>query len=250
MTRSIARICIALVCFFFWLGSSQAQSCITPPPGIVSWYPGDGNANDFLGARNGALQNGAAFAAGKVGLAFSLNGVNQFVALPANLLPYPAQGSDSTAPLSVDAWFRTTAGGVILGQQANVSPPAIPNGAVPAVYVGTDGMLYVELFWGGVVAPFSSAPRKVNDGVFHHVAVTFDGTLEQVYLDGVLIGSASFRQVGYAANYQYQIGTGFTQNWPAGNGGYSASGMVNFTRALAHVEFAATPSGSPRFCAN
>ncbi len=183
MTHWIVRASVAAGCLFFCLGNAQSQMCITPPSGMTAWYPGDGDANDLLGLNNGSLQNGAGFAPGKVGQAFSLNGVNQFVTLPQNFLPYPARGNSSSTPISVDAWFQTTSGGVILGQQGEVGPTAVPSGWVPAIYVGTDGMLYAELFWGAM-SPLSSAPRKVNDGAFHHVAVTYDGATEQVYLDG------------------------------------------------------------------
>jgi hypothetical protein len=215
--------------------------CTPAPSGMTAWYTGDGNANDLVGVNNGSLQNGVTFAPGKVGQAFSLNGSNQFVALPANFLPYPAQGSTSATPLSVDAWFQTATGGVLLGQQGDLAPPALPNGAVPAIYVGTDGILYAELFWGGVVAPLSSAPRKVNDGAFHLVALTFDGKSESLYLDGTLLGSAPLTPTGYAGNYQYQIGTGFTLNWPAGNGGYFYfQGLIDevefFNRSLSATE--------------
>jgi hypothetical protein len=186
---------------------------------MTAWYTGDGTANDFLGNNNGTLQNGAGFASGEVAQAFSLNGTNQFVSLPANVIPYPTAGATSAQPISVDAWFRTTAGGVILGQQ-DVAAPAMPSGHVPAIYVGTDGFLYAELFWNGTVAPITSAPHLVNDGAFHFVAVTYDGTTEAVYLDDALIGTTAFTEVGYAASYQYQIGTGFTSGWTGGNGGY------------------------------
>ena len=211
---------------------------------MVDWYTADGNANDFVGDNNGVLQNGATFAPGEVGLAFSLNGTNQFVSLPANFIPYPTTVSASATPISVDAWFLTNTGGVILGQQGGASPPAVPAGAIPAIYVGTDGHLYVELFWKGMLAPISSA-GKVNDGVFHHVAVTYNGTTEAVYLDGALIGSTAFTQIGYASSYQYQIGTGYTSaSWPATNGGYFYfQGLIDevefFNRALSQAEIQA-----------
>jgi hypothetical protein len=207
---------------------------------MTAWYTGDGTTNDFMGKNTGTLQNGAGFASGMVAQAFSLNGTNQFVSLPASVIPYPATGATSTQPISVDAWFSTTAGGVILGQQ-DVAAPAAPGGHVPAIYVGTDGYLYAELFWSGGVVPISSSPLKVNNGTFHLVAVTYDGTTEAVYLDGALLGSTPFTQRGYAASYQYQIGTGFTSGWPAGNGGYFYfQGLIDeveiFNRALSHAE--------------
>src|SRR5207249_3535179 len=33
-------------------------SCAPPPAGLVSWWPGDGNADDIVGGNNGSLQNG------------------------------------------------------------------------------------------------------------------------------------------------------------------------------------------------
>jgi Concanavalin A-like lectin/glucanases superfamily len=219
------------------------QQCTPPPSGMTAWYTGDGTANDFLGKNNGTLQNGAGFAAGMVAQAFSLNGTNQFVSLPAGVISYPATGATSTQPITVDAWFSTRTGGVILGQQG-VAAPAMPSGHVPAIYVGTDGLLYAELFWSGAVAPISSAPTEVNDGKFHFVAVTYDGTNEDVYLDGALLASVAFTQTGYAASYQYQIGTGFTSGWPAGNGGYFYfQGLIDeveiFNRALSAAEIQA-----------
>jgi len=219
---------------------AQGQQCTPPPSGLVTWYTGDGTANDFVGTNHGTPQNGASFAAGKVGQAFNFNGTNQFISLPTNLIPYPTSGT-SSQPMSVDAWFQTTTGGVILGQQGVFSPPSTPNGAVPAIYVGTDGFLYASLFWKGAVTPVSSAPNKVNNGVFHHVAVTYDGVTEAVYLDGGLLGSMTFTQVAYAASYQYQIGAGFTLGWPAGNGNYFYfQGLIDevefFNRALSQTE--------------
>ena len=122
------------------------QQCTPPPTGMVAWYTGDGTANDFIGTNNGTLQNGATFASGIVAQAFSLNGINQFVSLPGGVISYPTDGASSTQPISVDAWFSTTTGGVILGQQGLATPPTMPSGSVPAIYVGTDGFLYAELF--------------------------------------------------------------------------------------------------------
>ena len=240
MTRCLLGIGLVAVS----IAEMAGQQCTPPPAGMVAWYTGDGTASDIAGTNNGTLQNGVTFAPGMVGQAFSLNGVNQFVSLPSTVISYPASGASSTQAISVDAWFSTTSGGVILGQQGLAVPPATPSGAVPAIYVGTDGFLYAELFWKGAISPISSAPVKVNDGAFHLVAVTYDGATEAIYLDGVLIASEVFREVGYASGYQYQIGTGFTAGWPGGNGSYLYfQGLIDeveiFNRALAPSEIQA-----------
>ena len=38
------------VCVF---GMAQAQSPIQPPEGMVSWWPGDGHAEDIVGVNDG-----------------------------------------------------------------------------------------------------------------------------------------------------------------------------------------------------
>ena len=78
-------------------------SCVTSPPGLVSWWPGDGSAGDVLGRNNGALINGATFASGKVGQAFQFDGVNDFVRVPSSASLSP------TGSFSIDAWIYPTA---------------------------------------------------------------------------------------------------------------------------------------------
>jgi hypothetical protein len=46
-------------------------TCFPPPAGMVAWWPGDGNANDVVGGNNGTVQNGATFAPGGGGRAWS-----------------------------------------------------------------------------------------------------------------------------------------------------------------------------------
>ena len=46
---------------------------------MIGWWPGDGNANDIMGSNDGTPVNGATFAAGLIGQAFSLDGVDDSV---------------------------------------------------------------------------------------------------------------------------------------------------------------------------
>ena len=68
--------------FFFLLlipATAPAQECSPAPDGLVSWWPGDGNANDLQGPNHGTLMHGTTFAAGRVGQAFWLDGSNDYV---------------------------------------------------------------------------------------------------------------------------------------------------------------------------
>jgi hypothetical protein len=124
---------------------------------------------------------------------------------------------------------------------------------VPAIYVATNGLLYAQMFWGAD-NPLSSA-GSVADGQFHHVAVTYDGVTEVLYLDGVFIAAAAFSQQGYSDSYFYQIGTGWSDGWPETPGGwFPFTGMVDepslYDRALSASEVAAIfHAGSVGKCA-
>jgi hypothetical protein len=124
---------------------------------------------------------------------------------------------------SVSAWFKADAGigGTILGQIAAplASPPA---GWVPAIHVGTDGVLRSSLFWHGDVNKRLATAKSVNDSQWHQVVVTYDGTTETLYLDGKQVGQQTVPNAKYADAYMYLVGTGYTAGWAGGNGGWHA----------------------------
>ena len=213
---------------------------------MVAWWPGDGMALDVVGTNHGTLQNAVTFAPGEVGQAFGFDGVSSYVALPNNLFPFPTSGSGGQA-FSFELWFKTTTGGVLLGQEFSSSE------YVPAIYVGSDGKLRAQMFWNGSINPIASG-QTVSDGIFHHSAVTYDGNNMTLYLDGAAIASRAQTQLSYASVYYYQLGAGYTSGWPAGNSGVSwFSGLIDevslYNRALSSGEIAAIYSaGSAGKC--
>ncbi|SRR6266567_7053026 len=62
--------------------SPLAPTCAPTPSGLVSFWPGDGNANDFQGSNNGTLEGNATFGPGFIGPAFSFDGAGD-VAIPS-----------------------------------------------------------------------------------------------------------------------------------------------------------------------
>ena len=67
--------------------------------GLISWWPGEGNANDIAGANNGTLVGSVTFAPGLVGQAFSFASTGDYFQAPANGLP--TGNSDRTLELWV-----------------------------------------------------------------------------------------------------------------------------------------------------
>src|SRR5262249_40896258 len=66
----------------------------------VSWWRAEGNASDSVDSNSGTLVNGATFTAGKVGQAFTFDGVNALVQAPTNNLP------TGSADRSLVIWAR------------------------------------------------------------------------------------------------------------------------------------------------
>src|SRR5439155_12099195 len=76
---------------------SLKPACLTPPAGMVAWWPANGDASDALGGSAGTLSNGAAFAAGKVGEGFSFSN--------AGVVSVPAASSLNLTTVTVEAWI-------------------------------------------------------------------------------------------------------------------------------------------------
>ena len=64
------------------ISHAGAQTCVQPSSGLVSWWPGDGNADDSVDNNHGMRQNGATFAPGMVGEAFTFDGVDDYIEVP------------------------------------------------------------------------------------------------------------------------------------------------------------------------
>jgi hypothetical protein len=202
----------------------SAPSAVALPTNAYAWYRAQTNANDTLGGFNATLVqapgtlNNVQFSAGEAGQGFYFDGYGSYVRLPDNLF-------GSVAPSGTfEAWFKTPHPGVILNQTAVDFElyANSPSSYVPALYVGTDGLLYARMFWDANAGGSLVSGSRVDDGMFHHVAVTFDSasSTETLYVDGLAAGSRSFTQVGYSSGYHYQLGNGYTTGWPAAITGY------------------------------
>ena len=149
------------------------------------------------------------------------DGVDDFVALPDDLIPH-------TAPVTAEAWFRTKRGGVILGHQNTPYPENKDEDHFAILYVGTDGILRGG-FWTGYLG--IAGKTAVNDGRWHHAAAVMDGTMVRLYLDGAEIAS----RPGSMAPHQMvknQIGICCTKNWTAVSEGnwYAFAGDIKEVR--------------------
>ena len=75
--------------------------CAPEPSGLISWWPGEGDANDIVGANNGTLVNGVSFVLGEVGQAFSFDGESSYVSIPDS----PSLDSFTTS-ITIETWIK------------------------------------------------------------------------------------------------------------------------------------------------
>jgi YD repeat-containing protein len=138
--------------------------------------------------------------------AASFDGSSGYVSLPNSLLT-------SASYVSVGLWFKTTSSGVLFSYQKDaLSNSSTPGSYTPALYVGTSGKLYGEL-WENSVAPIATSTSVAN-GNWHYAVLSAAGTTQSLYLDGALVGTLS-GQVQVSGQPVDAIGNGFLGgSWP------------------------------------
>lgn len=164
--------------------------CAPVPADVVSWWPGDGDANDVIGTNQGSFL-AANYANAKVASGFAFDGVDDFVQIPHNANLVPNVGS-----FTVSAWINTKKS---VGSQTVLSKYECggycPSGVANSWYAlqVVDGKLraYLRDLYGSDGQSLV-APAFVADGAFHHVSMVRDMMAFEfrVFVDGVLSASA------------------------------------------------------------
>jgi hypothetical protein len=220
-----------------------AQTCTSPPAGLVAWWPADGNADDIAGGNDGVAQNGAGFAAGHVADAFSFDGIDDRIEVPDSPL-WTFGGGDFT----LDLWanFATACaepGCIFIGNDEG-------GGSVNKWFFYATGDGYLSLH---INSPSSSGPNighgvasfEPTPGTWYHVAITRAGSVYTFYVDGAAVGSVSSSEVIPDAAAPLTIGR--AETLPSFNG--LIDEVEVFHRALAASEILAiVAAGSAGKC--
>jgi hypothetical protein len=175
----------------------HAQTCVSPPSGLVGWWRGEGDATDSAGSNNGTIHGGVTFAAGMVGPAFSLNGVDGWIEIPDD----PSLNFSPTSPMSIELWAFPVVQQSIAHFVGKRDPSC---GSSFEYQLGVDpnaGLFFNGSSGGGV---FTGQQLPLN--TWTHLAATFDGNNFTFYTNGVLAGSGT-GTLGPANNDSLAIGT-------------------------------------------
>jgi hypothetical protein len=171
------------------------ETCAQPPAGLISWWPGDGNAQDIWDHNDGMLQGNASFEPGMVGQAFSFNGVGDYIEIPNS------PSLDITGAITMGAWFKSNAGssdtgGMIMCKGRNDGYVGLTS------YVLTVGGWYLNdgsvmlVLYGSYPADsyVSQLNLIVPNNQWYYIAATWDGTTTnsnnvKLYINGAFVQS-------------------------------------------------------------
>jgi len=167
---------------------TNSSPCLAPPTNLVSWWQGESNALDSVGSNNGMTTNGAGFAPGEVGRAFSFNGVNQYVRIPQS------PSLNFSNQVTVEFWMEADHNNAMNSYQGLVISDfwgvEIANGYA-AGPLGVNFLISTDSGGGGPssynypdTATVNGGGAVISAGIWHHVAGTYDGTKLQLYIDG------------------------------------------------------------------
>ncbi len=161
------------------LESRAMMAAVAAPSGLVSWYTANSNGTDATGLNQATLLNGTSVAGGKVGNAFSFDGVNDRVDLgdPDSL--------KFNASMSIEGWVfaRTNTpnfGSIVFrgDDRGGLDPYSL--------VVLQDGTLRFEVDGGNGAADLT-APMPL--GQFTHLAATLDDATGamKLYINGAVV---------------------------------------------------------------
>ena len=151
--------------------------------------------NDAVSTNHGTLMNGCTFATGKIGKAFTFDGINDYVALPNNSL------NSLTSDFSVSGWIYMPANTsnsycVLL---SNVSNDYTTGKGWNVFTYGNN--IYFDVYYSGVYQSPNSAyvrlqvNNTLNNNAWNHVTITRkNSTSSKIYINGSLVGSNTSTQ--------------------------------------------------------
>jgi uncharacterized delta-60 repeat protein len=204
---------------------SVTPTCFPAPPNMVGWYRSENTAADETHNADGSAMNGAGYAPGMVGQAFSLDGVDDHIVAPA------VSAQDPTSAGSMDAWVFFNQKPSVAGHIMSIIAKG-GNATDFDLQANTDDHFHFYVAGGTQTA----STTVLTTGVWYHVAGTWDATGLRIYVNGSLEATNTTSVTRGHSGRELWIGASQTF------GGRFFNGLVDeseiFDRALTSEEVA------------
>ena len=163
-----------------------------PTNGLVGYWPFNGNANDYSGRGNNGTLYGATAATdrfGNAGMAYSFNGINNYIEVLDNISLRPAN-------ITISSWVNVSSGTTIKEVMEKVHWADATNEEY-AITLSVNGSSNYpssgiksnsSCSSGGWVTCYANAATMLNN-TWYNVVMTYDGAFMKLYLNCVLVGT-------------------------------------------------------------
>jgi hypothetical protein len=179
---------------------AQTVPSYVPTSGLVGYWPFNGNAIDESINTNDGIVNGATLTSDRNGIAnsaFSFDGLDDYISATPTL-------PTGSSPRTVSCWFKTIAGSIPTSQYPNIQAMTgwgNPfSGAVifPQFVQAPAGKAYFE---SGSSGNQLFSQNAVNEGIWHQIVTTYDGSRVKMYIDTTLQDSSAVVSLGTTSSF-------------------------------------------------
>ena len=212
-TNQAGNYSVAITNIYGSTNSEQAlltvdPTCVSASPGLVGWWPGEGDPSDHLHENNAIAHGSLGFAPGESGLAFAFNGTNAYLTVPARSNLDVGAGDG----LTIECWIKPAD----ISSSHAIAEFNNGSGSIGLHFwhsdsgIGGLGGLFANLkdISGGSHILASSANLLVTNA-FQHVALIYNRTngLAKIFRNGVAVASANLGSFRPQTTYPCYFGT-------------------------------------------
>jgi hypothetical protein len=216
--------------------------CVPLPDGLVSWWRGDGNANDSIRRNDGQLQGGATYGIGAIAQGFAFTGGESGVKVPAD----PSLDVGRGDGLTVEGWINPADLSVRneIVEWNNGATDQIIAWGIHIQMLSPDefglgaGNLFADVHGVDGEPRWLMAPGgTMTTNEFQHVALTYDKStgMARLFRNGSIVAQEAIGSFTPQTSYDFYLG-----RRPAGDGVHSMRGVIDeialYSRALSPAE--------------
>jgi hypothetical protein len=201
-------------------GPAGKCKCLAPAPGLVSWWPGDGNSKDIVGKNHGTLINSASYVNdGLVGPAFNFGG-SGFVEVP------DSSSLNSASALTLNTWVRVSNLPVTFMDIIGKDTEGVGGARSYLLNVArVGGQVYFRAHLTTTNSGFKyiTGSTSVTVGTWYHIAMTYDGAALRLFVNGIEDASTPVTGMIVSNDGPFRIGGGA----PPGQAQYFFDGWID-----------------------